>query len=165
MITFSSTLCANGLECLLTHDRHRFLTIERTSYFKYLLGISLYFICVAIPFAGGIFGLWLTIESNIFRSQADLSSSALMVEHWKNFCKLHIKENGDLEVFAIGLQKVPTEWIKDDKWDGQRLRSGTNPSPSWTWKRPSKWIPLKDNKTFQPQIVDYTCIKKRQIRT
>ena len=131
-----------------------------------MLAISLYFICVAIPFAGGIFGTWLTISSNFFKSQANLSFSALMIEHWKNFIKLHIKENGDLEVFAIGLQSVPTKWIKDEKWDGrQSKRKKQGSKPTWAWDRPSKWVPMKDSKAFQPQIVDYTCIQKRQINT
>ena len=29
------------------------------------------------------------------------------------FVKLHIEENGELEVFAIGLKKVPIKWVKD----------------------------------------------------
>ena len=28
------------------------------------------------------------------------------------FVKLHIEENGELEVFAIGLKKVPIKWVK-----------------------------------------------------
>lgn len=131
-----------------------------------MLAISLYFLCIAIPFAGGIFGTWLTISSNVFKSQSDLSFSALMVEHWKNFLKIHIKENGDLEVYAVGLQKVPKQWIKDCKWDGHRSKREKDDSkPTWSWDRPSKWVPLRDSKAFQPQIVDYTCIKKRQIDT
>lgn len=127
-----------------------------------MLAISLYFLCVAIPFAGGIFGTWLTVSSNVFQSQANLSFSALMFEHYKNFLKLHIKENGELEVFAIGLQKVPTKWCKDSQWDGRRSK-WQKQEPTWLWEKPSKWIPQKDMKVFQPQIVDYTCIAKRQI--
>jgi hypothetical protein len=161
---FSTSLCANGLECLLAHDKYRFLTIERTSYLKYMIAISLYFFCVAIPLAGGIFGSWLTVTSNVFKSQSDLSFSALMVEHWKNFLKLHIKANGDLEVFAIGLQRVPTKWIKDDNWSGRRCKKQKD-EPSWSWKKPSKWTSLNKSKAFRPQIVDYTCVQKRQINT
>mmetsp|Transcript_9815 Transcript_9815/g.10864 ORF Transcript_9815/g.10864 Transcript_9815/m.10864 type:complete len:1205 (-) Transcript_9815:65-3679(-) len=160
------TLCDNGMECLVTHDKYRFLIIERVAYLKYIVAISLYFVCVAIPFAGGIFGGWLTITSNVFKSQSDLAFSALMVEHWKNFLKLHIKDNGDLEVFAIGLQKVPTNWTKDSKWDGRRTkRQKNNDSPTWSWNRPSKWVPVKNSKSCNPRIVDYTCIRKRRINT
>ena len=127
-----------------------------------MFGISLYFICVAIPFAGWIFGSWLTLSSNVFKSQADLTFSALMIEHWKNFVKLHIKDDGDLEVFAIGLQKVPTQWVKDVHWDGRHTSQKQGCIPSWKWKRPSKWVPLKESKVYQPQLVDYSCIHKRQ---
>lgn len=89
-----------------------------------------------------------------------------MWEHYKNFLKLHVKDDGDLEVFAVGLKKVPTQWIQDSKWDGHRAKRHKQSSePTWKWSRPSKWIPLKETQAHQPQIVDCICIKKRQIDT
>lgn len=129
-----------------------------------MVAITMFFVCAALPLAGGIFGTWLTVSSNVFKCQGDLSSSALMVEHWKNFLKLHITQNGDLELFAIGLQKVPSRWIKDKNWDGHNSKLMQH-NPTWSWKRPSKWVPADLSVAYQPEIVDFTRIHKRQIMT
>ena len=79
-----------------------------------------------------------------------------VTEHWKNFLRLHIDENGDLEIFAIGLHRVPKSWIKDP------LFKQISTTPSWLWKTPSKWAPEKNSKKCTPEIVDYTKIKKKK---
>ena len=77
-------------------------------------------------------------------------------EHWKNFLRMHINEAGDLEIFSIGLHRVPKKWIKDPSWGGKKKTT----TPSWSWKRPSKWIPQPNSKNCMPVVVDYTKIKK-----
>mmetsp|Transcript_23797 Transcript_23797/g.42820 ORF Transcript_23797/g.42820 Transcript_23797/m.42820 type:complete len:87 (-) Transcript_23797:135-395(-) len=78
------------------------------------------------------------------------------MEHWKNFLRMHITENGDLEIFAIGLHRVPKKWRKDPSWEGGIDSEDTSTKPSWMWKTPSKWIPWHQRKKFAPQIIDYS---------
>jgi hypothetical protein len=83
---------------------------------------------------------------------------------------MHIDEHGDLEIFAIGLNRVPKKWRKDPTWEGDRgeehhVADGDDASlkekPSWMWKTPSKWIPWRESDKFSPQIIDYSKIMKR----
>lgn len=82
---------------------------------------------------------------------------------------MHIDENGDLEIFAIGLNRVPKKWRKDPTWDGGEKDNhvvacddaSSTISPSWMWKTPSKWIPWRNSDKFAPQIIDYSKIVKQ----
>lgn len=74
---------------------------------------------------------------------------------------MHIDEKGDLEIFAIGLDRVPKKWRKDPSWEGDPLSSADDVSkPSWMWKTPSKWIPWQNRKKFEAQMIDYAKIKR-----
>lgn len=93
--------------------------------------------------------------------------------------KCHVKPNGDLEVYGLGLDRVPKAWVKDEEWGGsaaacrrrERERQeaelkggggeGKGDVPSWKWERPSKWRPEKDNFRHVPRIIDHTVISKR----
>ena len=94
----------------------------------------------------------------MLKTHNDIGFSSLQLQHYKNFVKLHICEkSGDLEVFAIGLNKVPSRWMKDSQWDGDKLTRLK--IPSWKWARPSKWVPVKDsNSVYSPQVIDYTLV-------
>eukprot|EP00957_Ditylum_brightwellii_P089422 6808821-Ditylum_brightwellii.AAC.1 len=85
---------------------------------SYLSVINLYFITFAIPFARSLFGTWLALSLNVFKAQNDGGFSSLRLEHWKNFLKLHIKNNGDLEIYSIGLHCVPWHWVNNPLWGG-----------------------------------------------
>ena len=159
-----SHLCADGVECLWSHDPMRFQTISRGIFVPYVAGVTLYFIFVAVPMAGSIFGTWLAVSLNIFKSQCDLAFSSLQIQHYKNFVKLHIKENGELEVFAIGLKKVPIKWVKDPNFVDRHARRRKTFDPSWSLNHPSKWIPKNPAKNQDPRIIDYVCIPKRRIK-
>ena len=143
--------------------------IERILLTLYLASVGLYFVILAIPFAGSIFGTWLALSLNLFGGQYNGGFSSLRIQHWKNFLRLHIKENGDLEVFSIGLDRVPKKWKKDERWSGndyemkarKKSRQNDDDVPSWKWKRPSKWVPDRKALKQTPRIVDYTCIPKR----
>lgn len=163
VIFFSNILCQDATECLSSHDFTKFVSIPRTLYAPYFAAMTIYFIFLAVPMAGGIFGGWITLCLCVFGTQCDLGFSSLMHEHYKNYMKLRVKHNGDLEVYAIGLKKVPTQWMKDPNWD--QTKKGSTSTPSWAWARPSKWIPSKEHKNFKPQIVDHICIPKRRIQT
>ena len=68
---------------------------------------------------------------------------------------MHIDDKGELEIFAIGLNRVPKKWRKDPSWAGEDHHVATVlRTPSWMWKTPSKWIPWRDSEKFSPQIID-----------
>jgi len=159
-------LCSGGMECLRSHDRVRYQSIDRGVFVPYLAAVTLYYIFLAVPLAGSIFGSWLALCLNLFHCQSDLGFSCVQIQHWKNFVKLHIRPDGELEIFAIGLEKVPTDWTKDPMWQGQGTQSKkkSDVRPSWTLQHPSKWVPRKDLKKHIPQIIDNTCIPKRIIK-
>mmetsp|Transcript_27634 Transcript_27634/g.42846 ORF Transcript_27634/g.42846 Transcript_27634/m.42846 type:complete len:1310 (+) Transcript_27634:227-4156(+) len=155
------------------------IPVNRITLTLYLVSVSLYFIVLAIPLAGSIFGTWLALTLNVFNAQYNGGFSSLRIQHWKNFVKLQIKDNGDLEIYGIGLDRVPKHWILDERWDGsdqakkrrerrKRCSRGgmlsahdDDDSPSWTWRRPSKWVPQRKTNKHIPQVIDYTCISKR----
>lgn len=158
-------LCADGTECMVSSDLTKFLLIERKTLVVYLCAVFLYFAIMAVPTAGGVFGTWLAIMLNVFRNQYNEGFSSLRIPHWKNFLKIHIDDDGELEVYCVGLHRVPLRWARDPEWS--EMGDKENPAkgmPSWQQKRPSKWIPFKDSPKFQPEVVDYVRISKRSTR-
>ena len=183
-------LCRKGKECMIHSDPILFQKIERTTLIIYLAAISLYFVVLAIPCAGSkfsiillfhstclnscplliidVFGTWLALTLNIFRAQYNEGFSSLRIEHWKNFLRLHIKEDtGDLEIFSVGIDRVPNKWKKDPKWDGnkdaRRSRSSSDLQediPTFSWQNPSIWTATRNHKKFVPKIVDYVKVLK-----
>ena len=74
---------------------------------------------------------------------------------------MHIDEHGNLEIFALGIHRVPKKWKKDPSWEGDTIEPGELLSkPSWMYKSPSKWIPWRKKKKFDPQVIDYSHIKR-----
>jgi len=155
-------LCAgDGVECMISSDPTKFLLVDRMTLTVYLLGTFLYFAIMAVPTAGNVFGTWLALMLNVFKTQYNEGFSSLRIPHWKNFCKIHIDDNGDLEVYALGLHRVPRRWVRDADWRGER--NNLDGTPSWSVDKPSKWVPLHKSKKFTPQVVDYIRIPKRSI--
>ena len=159
-----SQLCNDGVECLFAHDSGKFFSISRASYLPYSIALSLYYIFIAIPAAGIIMGTWLSLTLNVFKSQCDLAFSSLHIEHYKNFVRMRIGTDGELQVFAIGLRKVPTDWQKNPEYKDERSKTKCI-SPSWAQESPSKWVPFPHQsvKSQEPHIVDYVSIPKRRI--
>ena len=66
-----------------------------------------------VNFVGGatvgpvLWGLYLMFAYSIFGAHGDESFSALRIKDYKNFLRLHIQPSGDLEIFPIGVTKVP----------------------------------------------------------
>lgn len=166
-----SALCANGADCMMSHDPTKFILVNRATIVTYAAAIFLYFVILAIPAAGGVFGTWLALTLNIFKAQYNEGFSSLRIEHWKNFLKLHINKNGDLEIFAIGFRRVPKQWVKDPQWGGNAharapkrsfgRMDNSSSMPSWAWQRPSKWMPRKETRKVSPEIIDFSLIPKR----
>jgi hypothetical protein len=64
-------------------------------------------------FAGGalvgpiVMGLYLLLASNLFGAHSDQAFSALRIRDFKHFLRFHIREDGVLEIFPIGVPKIP----------------------------------------------------------
>jgi len=156
-----------------------FAQIPRWTIITYVLCVSVYFFVLAIPAAGNIFGTWLALTLNVFKAQYNEGFSSLRIQHWKNFLRCHITKNGDLEIYGIGLDRVPKSWVKDGEWDGSsaakaarereriinKMKNGeageNGDKPSFEWERPSMWVPDSKNIKHVPRIIDYTLIRKR----
>lgn len=85
-----------------------------------------------------------------------------------------------MEVYGLGIDRVPKSWVKDSEWGGSKeavrkrerskqkeeFRTGKKGEegdvPSWRWKQPSMWKAEKESVKHVPRIIDYTIIKKRE---
>ncbi len=57
-----------------------------------------------------IMGIYLLISMNIFGRHDEESFSALKIQDYKNFLRIHISEEGELTIFPIKIHKVPRKW-------------------------------------------------------
>ena len=156
-------LCSGNSPCTYSNEFLLYQQLDRATILKYLSAISLYFVIFAVPIAGNVFGTWLALSLNVFNCQYDEGFSSLRMEHWKNFLKFNVGSNGDLEIFTIGLQRVPKSWKKDPHWGGNcnnlNGKEATSTAPSWSLSTPSKWIPRRNTKKFLPEVIDHVKIK------
>ena len=112
-------------------------SLSRFEFLSYFFNYFLYFTIVAAPVVGLVFGCYLWLSVNQFEAHYNESFSALSVSSYKNFLRMHVLESGDLEVFVLGIDKIPARWVLDPCW------SGNDPSESGSshsWRRPSRWI-------------------------
>ena len=154
-------LCSGASPCTYSNEFMLYQQIDRLTILKYLSAIGLYFVIFAVPIAGNVFGSWLALSLNAFHCQYDEGFSSLRMEHYKNFLKFKIDSNGDLEIYAIGLKRVPKYWKKDPRWVCRhyKMKEGKTSAPSWSLKTPSKWLPNYAKRKFKPELIDYLKIK------
>ena len=57
-------------------------------------------------------GLYLFISLHFFGRHDNEAFSALKIEDYKSFLRLHIDKNGELTIYPIKIEKVP----RDDDW-------------------------------------------------
>jgi hypothetical protein len=55
-------------------------------------------------------GLYLLVSLNVFGRHSNEAFSALRIEDFKHFIRLHIDGDGRLRIFPIGLTRVPRAW-------------------------------------------------------
>lgn len=77
----------------------------------------IWFVCVtAVSVVGGYFigalimGVYLFVSLHIFGRHDNEAFSALKIEDYKNFLRMHIDANGDLTIYPIKVEKVPRKW-------------------------------------------------------
>lgn len=59
-------------------------------------------------------GFYLFISLNIFGRHDNEAFSALRIQDYKNFLRLHINKSGKLTIFPIKLERVPRKWKLND---------------------------------------------------
>jgi hypothetical protein len=57
-----------------------------------------------------IMGLYLFISLHVFKRHDNEAFSALKIEDYKNFLRLHIDAEGKLNVYSLKIEKVPRDW-------------------------------------------------------
>jgi hypothetical protein len=55
-------------------------------------------------------GLYLLISLNVFGRHGNEAFSALRIQDWKSFLRLHIDARGNLSIYPVGLRRVPRRW-------------------------------------------------------
>lgn len=116
--------------------------LTRIEQLTYYVSVFPYFWVLATPVVGAVFGLYLYVALNIFGCHYNEAFSALRIASYKNFLRLHFTPEGDLEVFAFGIDKMPRKWCRDPKWSGGIHMTQENIKPSYEWSVPSYWRPL-----------------------
>jgi hypothetical protein len=59
-----------------------------------------------------ILGLYLLVSLNLLRRHGNEAFSALRIQDWKSFLRLHIDEQGRLTIYPVGIKRVPRRWQK-----------------------------------------------------
>ncbi|MFY9622083.1 MAG: hypothetical protein WAQ99_19875 [Pyrinomonadaceae bacterium] len=72
-----------------------------------------------------IMGVYLYISLHVFGRHSNEAFSALKIEDYKNFLRMHIDRNGVLTIYAIKIQTVPRDWA--DKGEYFKPSGGTGP--------------------------------------
>jgi hypothetical protein len=73
------------------------------------------------PCVSLLFGVYLFTCVTFMGAHWDTGYSSLQIEHYKSFVRFHLKPSGDLEVFVIGLDQVPSDYRLDPKWGARHL--------------------------------------------
>ncbi|MCY1062052.1 hypothetical protein [Nannocystis sp. SCPEA4] len=57
-----------------------------------------------------LFGAYLLVAVNVFGRHGNEAFSSLRIQDFKHFLRLHIRRDGALVIYAIGLPRVPRRW-------------------------------------------------------
>jgi len=70
----------------------------------------------AIVFCGGwivgsiVMGLYLLVSLNVFGRHGEEAFSAMRIQDYKNFLRLHVAADGTLTIHPIGIERIPRRW-------------------------------------------------------
>eukprot|EP00238_Polyblepharides_amylifera_P002080 CAMPEP_0196589178 /NCGR_PEP_ID=MMETSP1081-20130531/62925_1 /TAXON_ID=36882 /ORGANISM="Pyramimonas amylifera, Strain CCMP720" /LENGTH=249 /DNA_ID=CAMNT_0041911907 /DNA_START=159 /DNA_END=908 /DNA_ORIENTATION=- len=139
-------------------------SISRSTSLLYYIAYILYFWVLCVPVVSWIFGCYLYLCVNWLHIHYDESFSALRIPHYKSFLRMQILENGNLQMFAIGIRKVPRKWTRNID---QSTSSDTKHESADFKASPSKWCPApgqcgsKDTAGCGAEVVDYLLVPKK----
>ena len=95
MAVTRNSICKKGMESLF-----------RGGAVIYYASVFLYFWVFSTPVVSLVFGSYLYICINWLHLHFDEAFSSLRIANYKSFTRFHIKDDGDLEVFTIAVDKV-----------------------------------------------------------
>ncbi|CAL9226515.1 unnamed protein product [Arabidopsis halleri] len=150
MAVTRTNICREGMESL-----------SRSGAAIYYASVFLYFWVFSTPVVSLVFGSYLYISINWLHIHFDEAFSSLRIANYKSFTRFHIKPDGDLEVFTLGVDKVPKEWKLDKDWDAEP-RSTVKMSHHRRF--PSKWCAttLQQDPVNTVKIVDHFVIRRSE---
>ncbi|CAH2078205.1 unnamed protein product [Thlaspi arvense] len=153
MAVTRTNICRGGMESL-----------SRSGAAIYYASVFLYFWVFSTPVVSMVFGSYLYISINWLHIHFDEAFSSLRIANYKSFTRFHIKPDGDLEVFTLGVDKVPKEWKLDKDWDSEH-----KPTAKMSHHRrfPSKWCAttLQQDPVNTVKIVDRFVIRRSDKET
>ncbi len=90
--------------------------------FQFLFAIILIFVLGWI-IGSTIMGIYLFISMYFFGRHNEEAFSALKIQDYKNFLRLHISEEGTLTIFPIKIEKVPRKWRSRRNNEEHKIKS------------------------------------------
>ena len=98
----------------------------------------------ACPIVSTVVASYLWFCLNILKMHWNEGFSSLQHTGFKNFIRMKITKKGDLEIYSIGIDKVPTKWELDLKHEQYIAKSNkknnlNEAAKSFEWKVPSRW--------------------------
>lgn len=95
MAVTRANICKNGM-----------ISLSRGGATIYYASVFLYFWVLSTPVVSLIFGSYLYLCINWLHLHFDEAFSSLRIANYKSFTRFHIKEDGDLEIFTVAVDKV-----------------------------------------------------------
>jgi len=130
--------------------------MSRVQVLLYYFNCGLYLWVLLTPLVSFMFGAYLYLGSSVLNAHATEAFSSLRLEGYKNFIRFHITREGKLEMYVLGIDRVPKKWTRDGRWSGH-VESCMK--PSWSWKSPSAIKP-EQGQPDRVKLVDYMVINK-----
>lgn len=133
------------LGCVIFTELKDFFRSGVLFYTVPLITAILWVLLVGAVWGAFVMGLYLLISLNGFGYHTGEGSS-LKIEGYKNFVRMRLEPNGQLTLYAIGLDQVPC-WSDDPietEWERNNLVNE---------KHPSRYVPKNEHK-FSPRLID-----------
>jgi hypothetical protein len=83
-------------------------------------GFLQFVVAGALVFAGGwvvgsaVMGLYLLVSLNLFGRHSEEAFSALAIQDYKNFLRIHVTSDGTLTLYPVRIDRVPRRWRERD---------------------------------------------------
>ena len=106
------------VETLIGSELKSYLVPSRFTRVLYQITAFLFYFIFAAPLVSFIVGLYLFLSAKYF-GKFNEAFSSLRLQTYKNFVRFHLKHDGSLHCYVVGVDDVPRRWRQDPKWDGR----------------------------------------------
>ena len=126
---------------------------------------------IACPLISTVVAVYLWLSVGYLGLHWNEGFSSLQHDGYKNFVRMKITRQGDLEMYAIGVEKTPKKWTLDPEREKKEMVGGGGGGTdaddvihNHRLKRPSKWVAedrrgKPSKKEIDVRIVDHCVIK------